>query len=112
MFFKRIVFSFFVSKKTAILLKYHLSSPRVPGLEKKLITEAQPTLGVVALFLTLQESLFPVRSLSPEHGSNVKTFPHNAYGEKGKQTETGTKESAAMGRMRMFALQGQHKAQE
>ena len=53
MFFKRITFSFFVCKKTATLLKYHLSSPRVQHLEKKQITEAQHILGVVALFLTL-----------------------------------------------------------
>ena len=42
----------------------------------------------------------------------MKTFPHKVYGEKGKQMETGTKESAALGRMRMFTLQGQHEAQE
>lgn len=103
MFFQRITkFSLFLKKrKKQQLFWNHLSSPRVPHLEKKhffflRLSEAQSTLGASALLLTLQESLSPVCTLSPEHGCKVKAFLHKTYGEKGKRTETGTKESAAM----------------
>lgn len=39
----------------------------------------------------------------------MKTFLHRAYEEVGKQMESGTQDSTAMGRMR-FALWSQHKA--
>ena len=76
------------------------------------MTEVQPTLGALALFLTLQESLSLVCSLLPEHGCSMKAFLHRTDGEKGKPMETGTKESAAMGKMRMFTLWGYHKSQQ
>lgn len=107
---KELQLSLFLRKQQ--LFWYHLSCPRVPHLEKTQITEAQPTPGALALFLTLQEYLSPVCTLFPEHGCNVKAFLHRTNGEKGKQMETGTKESATMGRMRMFTLWGQHKAQQ
>ena len=111
MFFERIT-AFFLFLRKQQLFWYHPSCPRVPYLEKKQITEAQPTLVALALFLTLQEYLSPVCTLFPEHGCNVKAFLHRTNGEKGKQMETGTKKSATMGRMRMFTLLGQHKAQQ
>lgn len=72
----------------------------------------QPTLGALALFLTLQESLSLVCALLPEHGCNMKAFLHRSDGEKGKPMETGTRELAAMGKMRMFTLWGYRKAQQ
>ena len=104
---KNYSFFFFLFLRKQQLFWNHLSCSRVPHLEKKQITEAQPTLGALALFLILQEYLSPVCTLFPEHGCNVKTFLHRTNGEKGKQMETDT-----MGRMRMFTLWGQHKAQQ
>lgn len=39
-----------------------------------------------------------------------ENLPAKAYGERGKQMEAGTNESAAMGNMRMSVFWGQHKA--
>lgn len=117
MFFERITkFSLFLKKEqnsssSEITLFSQGSTSRKETFFFLRFSEAQPTLGASALLLTLQESLSPVCTLSPEHGCKVKAFLHKTYGEKGKRTETCTKESAAMEEWEC-SLWGQHTAQQ
>lgn len=109
MFFKKIKFSFVVSREGSNSSEISYFSQGSTS-RKEIDFWGTTHSGNCDLVSETAGTSISGLQLFAKCGCNVKTFLHKAYEEKGKEMETGTKKSAAMGRMRMLALCGQHKA--
>lgn len=110
MFFKRIKFSFLVSREGSgsSEIPSFFSQGSTSGKEMEFwgtthSGNCDPVSNTAGISISSLQ-------LSAKCGCNVKPFCTRPMEKRGKQMETGTKESAAMGRMRMCTLCGQHKA--